>query len=335
VSRRRGRSRIAPLAQRLAASGPGRALVERLGSALGPGNLESWLAHYYGQELERLDARCAELGDGALPDFRHLDDDLWTVLLSREYARYEHIRDALPRFPEPKLQLRWNGAAGLRLLARSQPFYVKVREIQRRHGSGDLGSSSVLDFGCGWGRLTRFFARDVAPGALYGCDPSTEILDVCRRTRVPAHLARSDFVPQRLPFDASFDLVFAFSVFTHLSEEAHRRALEAIHAALAPGGLLVVTVRPPAYLELNPHLQPLLAELRPDPVAALEAPHYVFAPHVADPTHPQYAGSQMHYGEAVISLAYVRERWDDLFELLEVGLLAGELHQVVLALRRR
>jgi hypothetical protein len=36
----------------------------------------------------------------------------------------------------------------------------------------------------------------------------------------------------------------------------------------------------------------------------------------------------MDYGEAVITLPYVRERWAPRFEVLEVDLLAADLHQV-------
>src|SRR5207245_83916 len=147
--------------------------------------------------------------------------------------------------------LRWNGATGLDLLGQSKGFYGKVKERFAAHSTLALADARVLDFGCGWGRLTRFFSRDVAPGSLYGCDPVEDILDVCRRTRVPAVLARSPFVPERLPFSERFDLVFSFSVFTHLSEDAHEHCLRAIHDSLAPGGILIVTIRPPAYLELS------------------------------------------------------------------------------------
>ena len=43
----------------------------------------------------------------------------------------------------------------------------------------------------------------------------------------------------------------------------------------------------------------------------------------------------MTYGEAVITLAYIREHWSNLFELIEVDLLVGDLHQVMITLRRR
>jgi hypothetical protein len=43
----------------------------------------------------------------------------------------------------------------------------------------------------------------------------------------------------------------------------------------------------------------------------------------------------MTYGEAVITLPYVRERWSSMFELLDVDVLLGDLYQVMLTLRRR
>ena len=151
---------------------------------------------------------------------------------------------------------------------------------------------------------------------------------------MPAVLARCDFVPLRLPFAERFDLVFAFSVFTHISEAAHDASLRAIHASLDPGGILIVTIRSPAYLSYSEAMHPLLASLGPDPLAALAEPRYLFAPHAARPEHPQYDGGEMTYGETVISLAYVQERWAPLFELVDVSLLSEDLHQVVLTLRR-
>ncbi len=164
--------------------------------------------------------------------------------------------------------------------------------------------------------------------------PSETILDVCRKTRVPARLARSEFVPEQLPFDAPFDLVLSFSVFTHLSEAAHESCLRALHAAMRPGAVLVVTVRPPEYLLLSPAMHPALNSLGPGYLDELRKPRFLFAPHPTD-RHPQYDGGEMTYGEAVITLPYIRERWSEMFELLEVDLLAGDLHQMMITLTRR
>jgi SAM-dependent methyltransferase len=301
----------------------------------GEAALDEWLAHYFDERLQRLDRQCADGGPDAFAVFRDLDDDLWTVLLSRRYERYPNIRALLPELPDESLQVRWNGAAGLALLNQGKAFYAKARRRFSTHSTVALHDAQVLDFGCGWGRLTRFFARDVSSGALYGCDPVEDILEVARRLRVPAVLARCEFVPERLPFEQRFDLVFSFSVFTHISEAAHEASLRAIHASLSPGGVLIVTVRSPAYLAHSEAMHPLRASLGPDPLAALAEPRYLFAPHAARPDHPQYDGGEMTYGETVISLAYVRERWAPLFELVDVNLLSEDLHQVMLTLRRR
>lgn len=298
------------------------------------GPFDPWLS-LFDDRLNELDRASAREGEGALPRFRELDDDLWTVLLSRSYERYPGIRDLMPLLPEPDLQLRWNGASGLDLLTQGKVFYRRVRAALARHGATTLGRATVLDFGCGWGRLTRFFIRDLPAGSLFGCDSVQSILDFCRRSGLPAEFALCDPRPARLPFERKFDLVLAFSVFTHLSEPAQDACLRAIHEALAPGGLFLATIRSPAYLtghELGAGLQDQLDE---DPLTALQTPRYLFAPHTADPDHPQFTGGEMDYGEAVISLPYVRERWAEWFELLDVGLLTEDMHQVTVTLRRR
>ena len=94
----------------------------------GEAPLDEWLAHYFDERLQRLDRQCAGAGPDAFALFRDLDDDLWTVLLSRRYERYPNIRALLPELPDESLQVRWNGAAGLTLLNQGQAFYAKVRQ---------------------------------------------------------------------------------------------------------------------------------------------------------------------------------------------------------------
>ena len=302
-----------------------RALRARGGGAPPPpaaSDYDSWLTAFHDDVLAPLDAACAQ---GASPTaFAGLDVDLWALLLTQQYSVYPNLRAALPEVPQPAMQERWCGRSGVPLALQSAAFYRLLTERYAQAGARPLDESRVLDFGCGWGRLTRYLIRDVPPERLCGCDPVASILAECR---VPATLAQSDFFPERLPFEEPFDLAFAFSVFTHLSEAAHERCLDALHAGLRPGGILVVTIRPPAYLQESP----FMGEVRDR-----EDDAYVFAPHPADPGHPQYAGSgEMSYGETVIALPYVRERWASRFELLHVDLFLQDLHQVVLTLRRR
>jgi SAM-dependent methyltransferase len=303
------------------------------GSASRETGHDSWL-QLFADRLDPIEAACANGGAAAFSLFRDLDDDLWALLLTQEYEAYTNIRALLPSVPKPSDQMLWNGSSGMALAAQSTVFYRKLRDRYAAHSGRAMADSRVLDFGCGWGRITRYLARDVEPGNLFGCDPVEGILRICRENGVPATLARSDFVPERLPFDETFDLAYAFSVFTHLSEPAHAACLRALHASLRPGGLLVLTIRPPAYVAISPPLRDALDSLGPDPSARLAEARYLFVPHRTEPTHLQYEGGEMTYGETVVTLAYVRERWSPMFELLEVDLLACDPYQLMLTLRR-
>ncbi|MEK6326328.1 MAG: class I SAM-dependent methyltransferase [Actinomycetota bacterium] len=293
-----------------------------------PSTYDSWLRQYYGELLETLDVRCR---DDSKPDygwFRDLDDELWAILLTKHYSLYPNLRRALPDLPKPAMQERFNGSSGVRLATSSTDFYRRLKSLYGNHGPRPLHESQVLDFGCGWGRLTRYLARDVAPGNLFGCDPNPEVLALCEQTRVPARLARSEEVPSSLPFRERFDLIYAYSVFTHLSEDAHESCLRAIYDGLERSGIMIVTVRPAAFITEVPAGQ----RLAPDgKMSALlgDAPTYAFAPHAGGPLE------RGTFGEAVINLPYIRERWDHLFSLLEVTLQMDNIYQVVVTLRRR
>jgi len=298
----------------------------------------SWLAHFFGPELNRIEAELEGVGTESPESYRHfrgVDDDLWAVLLTREYDGYPNIRGLLPDVPKPELQVMWNGAIGLELLNQSKNFYAKVKRLQREHSDVKLEDSRVLDLGVGWGRLIRFFAKDIEPGSLIGLDPTERILEVCRESRVPAVLKKCDFVPESLPLDERIDLAFSFSVFTHISERAHRACLEAVHASLNPGGLFVVTVRPPAYLDFDHLLAPARAELGEDLVEESSEPRYLFVPHPVEDGHPQYDGGDMTYGDTVITLPYIRENWTDLFDIVDISMLTGDMYQVAITLKRR
>ncbi|MCP6725914.1 class I SAM-dependent methyltransferase, partial [Klebsiella pneumoniae] len=76
---------------------------------------------------------------------------------------------------------------------------------------------SVLDFGCGCGRVTRWWAD--FEGAVAGSDVNAEAVAWCRENLGFASFEQNALAPPLDFDDASFDLVYALSVFTHLTEE--------------------------------------------------------------------------------------------------------------------
>jgi SAM-dependent methyltransferase len=311
-------------------------------TALTPSADDLWLLSFWDEQLAPIERALVAVCPDASPDrslFRDLPDAVWGMLLTQRQRVYPAIAAALPTLPIADLQRLWNGPSGPELIAQTTAFYQLLKRAHAEHGTGArLEHTRVLDFGCGWGRITRFLERDVVqPGALCGVDPVQGILDEAVRNGVRADLRRCAFVPEQLPFEQPFELAYAFSVFTHLSEAAHMASLRALHAAVAPGGLLVVTIRPPEYLRVAPSLRPALESLGPHPAARLREPRYLYAPHPTLPlqTPGDGAGGEVSYGETVVTTAYVRERWSEPFELVAADVSLSDPHQVALVLRRR
>ena len=99
----------------------------------------------------------------------------------------------------------------------------------------------VLDFGCGAGRTLRHFLAEAAEAEFWGCDidtPSIEWVNANLNPPVRAFV-NSELPPLPQP-DGSFDLIYAFSVFTHITDAWSAWLLE-LRRLLAPDGLLVAS----------------------------------------------------------------------------------------------
>src|SRR5215475_1045525 len=95
---------------------------------------------------------------------------------------------------------------------------VGIRAALRTIGKRINDFDNILDFGCGTGRVLRWF-QDVTPRSqLHGCDINSEAIQWCVDNIPFAKFVNSDPVPP-LPFpDHAFDLIYGISVLTHLDE---------------------------------------------------------------------------------------------------------------------
>ncbi|HET7827036.1 MAG TPA: class I SAM-dependent methyltransferase, partial [Anaeromyxobacter sp.] len=195
--------------------------------------------------------------------------------------------------------------SGAALLAQSLSFVREVAGAFRALAGRPLDGARILDYGCGWGRLIRLMYKFSSPDRIWGCDAWESSLALCGRYRVRAHLAPCDEVPTGAPFPGvTFELVYAFSVLTHLSERTAKAVMGALRRSVARDGLCAVTVRPVEYWDYHPQQQNAVD------VARMKRDHarsgFAFTPHNRPPV-----GGEVTYGDASISLDYIARNWTE------------------------
>jgi SAM-dependent methyltransferase len=108
------------------------------------------------------------------------------------------------------------------------------------------GSDAILDFGCGCGRVLRYWQDHEGP--VTGSDRDDVAIAWCHRNLTFARVKPNGLAPP-LPFPSdTFGLVYALSVFTHFTEELQAAWRDELRRVLRPGGRLLATTHGRSYL---------------------------------------------------------------------------------------
>ena len=167
----------------------------------------------------------------------------------------------------------------------------------------------VLDFGCGAGRTLRHFLEDAEVGSFSGCDidaPSIAWLE--SNMSPPLHVFTNEEKPP-LPLEAeSLDLIWAISVFTHISDHWAAWLVE-LHRVLRDGGLLIATI-------FGPGLSEEWAKATPDSRVERGAPIVDEADRIG--MNVLHHGRSWDQGGPAVFLSswWVEEHWGRAFEIL-------------------
>jgi SAM-dependent methyltransferase len=104
-----------------------------------------------------------------------------------------------------------------------------------------FSGKKVLDFGCGAGRTLRQFREEAEETEFWGVDINQAGVERVRRELCPPMHAQvcGEAPPLGLEY-GTFDLIWAISVFTHLTDQATAWLVE-LHRLLKPSGLLIAT----------------------------------------------------------------------------------------------
>lgn len=182
--------------------------------------------------------------------------ELWGQILWKTKAveQYGRLASLAPDLPSIAIQSRFAGGSGEKLLQKNAD-YIRVFEAGVASSLAQpLRNLRILDYGCGWGRLTRYFLRYCGPGDLVAADPDKPIIDELIRENFPAEIKLIKAIPDDgLNFGQKFDVINLFSIFTHLPDWLLKTIMEQLRAIVNKKSVVVFTVRSPEFWPFYRH----------------------------------------------------------------------------------
>lgn len=177
---------------------------------------------------------------------------------------------------------------------------------------------TVLDFGCGVGRILLHLNRLHPHLAFHACDVNSRAVKYMREAFPAAHVTLNRFrAPLDYP-DATFDWVYSVSIFSHLNEQDQRWWLHELARVIRPGGFCCLTIMGPHAVD---QWQDMTAHERGAARAALARDGLYYNGHPKPVAHQaaeristfgsHLIGIDESYGDTFCTEAHVREQWDN------------------------
>jgi ubiquinone/menaquinone biosynthesis C-methylase UbiE len=286
------------------------------------------------------------VNSNALEIFRKYNstpDEEWKEIIRKSAIDPMVDGIAFPLVPDEATQCHFAGATLARNVHVGYQYYKAVKDTYESRIRAIDEETKLLDVGSGWGRVIRFFMKDIVPANLSGCDVSPWSIEICNACfKGDLEFQLIDPLPPTLYGDDHFDIIEGCSVFTHLSYYAVVLWMHEYFRILKPGGLLAMSVWKQSRfdsirkLQRGPHISPEAdryqhrlqssfssnCELEED---LYKEAGMVYIPYSSDPA--------VTYGEAFISPDSLADHWSPFFEHLTNFELDG--YQQIVFLRKK
>jgi SAM-dependent methyltransferase len=159
--------------------------------------------------------------------------------------RIEWLARGLP-LPSPALRAKvMRNADAINFLVSGRNHREFIGGLAERNGI-ELEGSRILDFGCGCGRVLRWFWMEV-PAEYYGSDINADLTTWCDRFLPHVSASPNGPLPPTRYEDGFFDFLYSISIFTHLPHDQQQEWLNELARIVRPGGHLMITFAGTAY----------------------------------------------------------------------------------------
>jgi len=164
---------------------------------------------------------------------------------------------------------------------------------------------TILDWGCGAGRMTRYLLTETG-ATVHGADIDSDNIAWCRANLAPGIFHVVPLAPPTAFASSTYDLVIGTSVLTHLTEEMQFAWLEELRRITRPGALLFLSVSGP--------VQFAYMGIPADVFAAKEQAGFLDARR--DGALDGHIANADYYRTVWHSRGYIREVWGRYFDVL-------------------
>jgi Methyltransferase domain len=276
----------------------------------------------FGSQLAQIEKKFGTLNESQRQSaFDRVPLDVFMMLCIERPSQFPNIVRWLPLMPIEEIQIQYTGAAGVTVVSQGANFIRLAIAAYEKVSVKPINQAKILDYGVGWGRLMRLMYKYVPTSQLYGVDAWSISIDLAKSLDFRCDLSLIDQYPETLPFKGKkFDLIYAFSVFTHLSPKAAHTAIRAIRPRIADDGLLVITIRPRSYWEYHPG-DNTDAMLQHDRVGFGYKPH-----------NRGEVDGDTPYGDSSISLDYIAQNWTE-FKIYNIEVSIADSYQIIVYLQ--
>ena len=225
-----------------------------------------------------------------------------------------------PPNPPRALQASFVGSSYLTAYAEAASFVRVANQWLERHRNQQLADvDPVIDFGAGWGRISRLLLAHVPPSSLFAVDVDVEMTALIGSTLPGVNVLTVQPYPPTVLRDGMAGAVLSFSVFSHLSPHAHASWARELGRLCRPGAMVCITLLDAAFFDQVQSAKDAVARGDDEPFGAALAQCF---PDVADALRKYEAGkhvfaavggggvrSSEFYGWAAAPSKFVDKEW--------------------------
>ncbi len=222
---------------------------------------------------------------------------------------YYHVDQSAP-LPPPELRARVHGSRHeASFFLEGSSNFEKARIAIQKYSKKDYRDfNRILDWGCGCGRLTRHFSSIAKRTEITGVDIDDESVDWCSQNLGFGEFQPISTEPPTGFPNNRFDLIIGVSIFTHLREEDQLAWLEELCRIAEKDAIIAVTTNGPTTIYRSGNFE-LLQNL------VLGSG---FLDIGASSDLVDVLADQTYYRNSYHLHRYIRTRWSQYFEIIEI-----------------